>query len=345
MGGNCLKKCETRRYTADEFYVLEKEVVEMLYDVFILSQIRPLKAYKSKPDMGDMDVLVESDCIPNNWIDLLNKKFQPKETFKNGNVFSFEYKQCQVDLILTSKENFKSSYQYFDYNDLGNLIGRVSHSMGLKLGSDGLTYKFMGAERYVFKEIKLLDDWEQILPVLGYDWKRYNQGFDTLEDIFEFVVSSPFFNKSIYALENRNHAARTRDQKRKTYMEFLDWLESYKHTETQIMTQMVTHGWKEYQGTEYGYRPYLFEKLPGFKEQYDATQKEFLLAQEYKKRFNGELVSKWTGLEKQELGKFMAWLKGYKDQDRWKKDVVGLNPVLVERVVGYYFEVYKTLEA
>lgn len=343
MGGNAIKTVPIRRYQAEEYFALENEVRKKFQDHFHTNAYSIL-AYRNKESFGDMDILVQAEHLTPRWVESVVALFDSKEHHKNGNVLSFEYKEFQIDLIVTPLTELVSSAQYFAYNDLGNLIGRVAHSMGLKLGHDALTYKFMGAERYVFKEIKLLDDWEDILPVLGYSYERYAEGFDSLESIFEFVVSSPFFNKAIYALENRNHAARTRDSKRKTYMEFLDWLEDYKHTETQIMTQMVTHGWKDYQGAEYGYRPYLFEKIPSFKEQYEATVAEFEQAQEYKKRFNGELVSQWTGLEKQELGKFMAWLKGYKEQTRWKKDVVGLNPVLVERLVMYYFEVWKNLE-
>lgn len=340
MGGNALKNCTTRRFQAEEYYTLEHEVLEMLSDVFIISRIKPILAYRYKESMGDMDVLVESDCIPNNWMDLLKKKFQPKETLKNGNVFSFEYKECQIDLVLTKKEEFESSYQYFNYNDLGNLCGRVAHSMGLKLGHDGLTYKFFGAnERHLFKELKLLDDWKDILPVLGYSYERYEQGFYTLENIFEFVVSSPFFNKSIYALENRNHAARIRDKKRKTYMEFLTWLEGYEETGE----QKFVGGAVKFEHNKSDWLQYLFGVIPSFKEQYDATVKECAQAQEYKKRFNGDLVSAWTGLEKQELGRFMAWLKSYKNQERWKKDIVTLNPVLVEGLVVYYFEMWKKL--
>jgi hypothetical protein len=332
MGGLALAHC-TRRFEAGEYYEVADQALQILERLYPCAKVRVIKAYRDKPSFGDLDILIESEYLQPFWIDRVSEAFNSKDSTKNGNVLSIEFREMQVDIIATKSDEFESSYQYFNYNDLGNLVGRVAHSMGLKLGHDGLTYKFMGAERYVFKEIKLLDDWEDVLPVLGYDWNRYKQGFDTLEDLFEFVVSSPFFNKAIYALENRNHAARTRDSKRKTYMEFLTWLEDYEETDIQL-------------GAKYADRlDYIGNKVPSFWEQYDATVAEFEQAQEYKKRFNGELVSQWTGLEKQELGKFMAWLKGYKEQTRWKKDVVSLNPILVEGLVKYYFEKYnETLE-
>ena len=332
MGGLALAHC-TRRFEAGEYYEVADKALQILEKLFPCAKVRVIKAYRDKPSFGDLDILLESDCLPPFWIDRVSEAFNSKDSTKNGNALSTEFREMQVDIIATKSNEFESSYQYFNYNDLGNLVGRVAHSMGLKLGHDGLTYKFMGAERYVFKEIKLLDDWEQILPVLGYDYARWAEGFNTLEDIFEFVVSSPFFNKSIYALENRNHAARTRDQKRKTYMEFLEWLESYEETNTQNAQKYMDR------------LDYIGNKIPSFWEQHDATVAEFEQAQEYKKRFNGELVSQWTGLKTQELGKFMKWLKAEREETRWKKDVITVNPELVERLVVYYFEKYTaTLE-
>lgn len=341
MGGLALAHC-TRRFEAGEYYEVADKALQILETLYPCAKVRVIKAYRDKESFGDLDILLESDCLPSFWIDRVSEAFNSKDSTKNGNVLSTEFKEMQVDIIATKSDEFESSYQYFNYNDLGNLCGRVAHSLGLKLGHDGLTYKFFGDnERHLFKELKLLDDWKDILPVLGYSYERYEQGFDTLEDIFEFVVSSPFFNKSIYALENRNHAARTRDKKRKTYMAFLEWLEGYEETGE----QKFVGGAVKFEHNKSDWLQYLFEVIPAFKEQYDATVKEYAKAQEYKKRFNGDLVSAWTGLKTQELGKFMAWLKSYKNQERWKKDIVTLNPVLVEGLVQYYFEMWKTLEA
>jgi hypothetical protein len=190
----------------------------------------------------------------------------------------------------------------------------------------------------VFREIKLLDDWEQILPVLGYSWERYQQGFDTLEDIFEFVVSSPFFNKSIYALENRNHAARTRDQKRKTYMEFLKWIESYRETPPQRFGTCYEANNVEGKGK---WLPYLFKQIPGFENEYDAAALAYSASIVFKSSFNGSLVTQWTGLQGKELGQFMKWFKAYYGEDKIKRDVLKMNPDLVQGWVEHFVEKFK----
>jgi hypothetical protein len=37
-----------------------------------------------------------------------------------------------------------------------------------------------------------------VLSVLGYDFQRWEQGFDSLESIFEFVASSPYYSSNIF---------------------------------------------------------------------------------------------------------------------------------------------------
>lgn len=340
MGGSALKNCVTRRYDKEEYFTLEKEVVGKLKEIFYLSRIEPVKAYSSKESFGDMDVIVEAAIYPESppgygitakWYDT----FSPKEFVMNGGVLSFEYKEFQIDLIFTKPEEFESSAYYFAYNDLGNLLGRVSHSMGFQLGHRGLLYKWRTKDGHIFEEIVLLRDWKDILPVLGYSYERYAQGFDTLEDIFKFVVSSPFFNKDIYLLHNRNNKSRVRDRKRKTYMEFLKFCETYEETPEQDDNKHRCTLKKSQ------WLPYLFGNIPGFKEKYQSVQKEYELEEEYKLRYNGDVVKKVTGLEGVELGNFIKWQKAYfSDLDAFKENVRKINPALIDGWIAYFYEKY-----
>lgn len=337
MGGNALA-ATCRRHNKEEYYAKEEEILFALKGLFPHSRAYPIKAYRSKDSFGDCDVLLESLDLPSNWIDLVAEVFDSKQVIKNGNVCSFEYYELQVDIIVTKPEDFNSSAQYFDYNDLGNLVGRIAHSMGLKLGHDGLTYKWRLSDNHVFKEITLLKDWKDILPVLGYSYERYKQGFETLDEMFQFVVSSPFFNKDIYLLHNRNHTSRVRDKKRKTYMSFLKYCETYKQTHEQdINTDIVN-----YHGSDKRHwLNYLFSSIEGFKEQYEEVQAEYECEQKFKERFNGNLVKEWCGIDGKELGNFMQWLKANTEPERFKKDIITLNPVCVPRLIEYYFEKWK----
>lgn len=333
MGGQALKNCKTRRYDPQEYDDLSFEVAKRLIDAGITCTRIP--SYFSKESHGDLDMLVKSETLPPNWTHKIVDLFAPEEYVKNGNVLSFEFKEFQVDLIATPEENWLSSFQYFAFNDLGNLLGRLSRSIGVKLGHDGLTYYFYADKTQVFKEITLLKDWKDILPVLGLSYERWSEGFETLDDIFDFVLQSPFFHKDIFALENRNHAARTRDKKRKTYTDFLKYIENWEHTPAQVFEREVSGSDNTF------YLPYLFEKIPSFKEQWYATHEELQKEKVFKERFNGNLVREWTELDGKELGNFMQWLKANTEPERFKKDIITLNPVCVPRLIEYYFEKWK----
>ena len=61
---------------------------------------------------------------------------------------------------------------------------------------------------------------------------------------------------------------------------------------------------------------------------------------EFKKRYNGEIVSQLTGLTGKELSLFMRWMKDTQDQLRMKKDIINLNPELVPRWILYWRMMY-----
>lgn len=299
MGGNALKNCTTRRYDAREYFPLEAEVLNRLRSDFPGRRIDAIKAYAGKQTFGDMDVLFQSDQLHQNLIDYLTATFSSKEIVQNGSVYSFEHREFQIDLILTPEKHFQTSLNYFSFNDLGNLLGRVSHAMGLKLGHNGLCYAFRDGT-YMFAEIEIEHDWKVILPTLGYSYERWAKGFNGLQEIFEYVISSPFFNREIYLLHNRNHTSRVRDAKRKTYMEFLQWLQDAPEDTFPAFPR------KEDKAE---WLPYLFDQLPGFKEQYDVTLANLERSVLANQRFNGELVASITGLTDKNLGALMRKIR------------------------------------
>lgn len=311
MGGNALKNCTTRRFDREEYFALVFRINGILQNRFPDCRFEVIKAYANKETFGDMDIVIESDNLPANWVNQIREAFAPAEMVLNGNCLSFEYCQLQIDLITMPSQDYRSALNYFAYNDLGNLLGRIADSMGLKYGHDGLSYRYT-VGTHCFRVIPITRDLGTILPVLGYSVERYNTGFDTLEDIFLFVMSTPFFNESIYLLENRDNRSRARDEKRKTYTEFLEYL---RKTPSFFKNHYPKHEDKS------DWLPFLFEMLPGFKESYEQCAKDYDDHLIYKRRFNGELVSHWTGLEGKELGNFMQYLLAWA-AGTWKEFVV-----------------------
>jgi hypothetical protein len=264
-----------------------------------------IPSYRNKLSFGDMDVIMVSDNIQYNFTQRIQDVFRPTEIVKNSNVYSFDYKELQIDLILTNSEIFQSSLDYYSFNDLGNLVGRIAHKFGLKYGHKGLSYVYR-EDTKVLGEILLTRDTQRIYEFLGYDYSRYQAGFDELTDIFDFVVSSPYYAHKIYDLDNRNHVSRVRDRKRETYTKFLTYAKNRTDTGTE-------YNWNPDKST---YIQKISDYFPHFKSEYDGLR----LIEENRKlvsaKFNGNDVSKITGYTGKELGMFIRFFKTkYIDDD------------------------------
>lgn len=202
----------------------------------------------------------------------------------------------QVDLIKTPENIFSFAYGYFSFNDLGNLIGRIAHRRGMKFGHDGLWYVHRRGDR-VLAEILVSDDFFDALRYLGFDDDKWHPGFETFEEMFEWVARSEYFESSAYPLEHQNHRARTRDRKRKTYNMFLDWLEENGYDMSYVPSK------KEEAIAQ------LFNDFPGVSQQVNAAEEADDLRMAYKKRINGIKVNELTGTEGKDLGSLMNIVK------------------------------------
>lgn len=286
------------------------------------SRVEPVKAYRTKQSFGDMDVLVEvvDDASGTNRHDVLTKTFNPNEMVKNGSVVSFDYKEFQVDVLFTPTEEYQTSVDYFAWNDLGNFVGRLSHKLGFKFGHDGLKFVFRDGT-YLFRELVVSRDTKKTMEFLDLDYDRYVQGFDTMEDVFKFASASKYFNKQMYNEENRNHRSNVRDKKRKNYHDFVVWM-----NETPGLPEYPWADLKEQGGPKFKdqFMQLAFDHFDGFKEQFEKTLADFEQAAMVKEKFNGLLVSEWTGLTDKQLGEFMKKFKSQfltkHDFDKWVLD-------------------------
>ena len=313
MGGTALKNTETRRYDRDEYFKLEADVVAKLKAAFPFSRVEAVKAYRTKPSFGDMDVLVE--VVNNDWFsqscreDVIKQTFSPNQLVKNGSVVSFDYRQFQIDILFTPTIEFNTAADYFAWNDLGNFVGRLSHKLGFKYGHDGLSFVFRDGD-YEFATISVSRNTAKTFQFLDLDYKRFVEGFDTMEDVFKFASSSKYFNKHSYDAENRNHRSNTRDKKRKSYHDFGIWMNS-----TEGLPEYPWDDLKEQGGPKYKeqFINLAFDLFPDFKAKYEQTTLAFQRSLEIKAKFNGHLVNEWTGLQDKELGKLMQAIRAQFD--------------------------------
>jgi len=223
MGGRALKTAFTRRYSREEFDTVSRELIDIIEKTYVKA-CTPL-FFNKKETFGDIDIIVSVKTSDMGAIrNFVENSFKPTEIFSNGNAISFDYKEVQVDLICVPEKDFDSNFHYLAFNDLGNFIGRLAQSIGLKYGQEGLWYNHY-SDANTKTTIMVSKNYPEIFDFLGLDYSRWEEGFDTLEDIFDFAMTSSLFNVDMFALSQLNKINRERNIKRASYMSFLDYIE------------------------------------------------------------------------------------------------------------------------
>jgi len=230
MGGNALS-VTTCQLNDRNYHRLSNQIIEQIKEVYN-KRIGLIPSYLNKADFGDMDILIESSPEYNPYH--ISKFLNATEVVTNGSCTSIGIKLdhgiFQVDLIKVKPEDFSFALGYFSYNDLGNLIGRISHKFGFKFGHQGLLYILRDKENKtnVIKEIVVTKNFSEALRFLGFNPNAYYSGtFLEIKDVFEYVINSPYFSPSIYLWDNLNHTQRVRDKKRKTYNQFVRYIQQF----------------------------------------------------------------------------------------------------------------------
>jgi len=302
MGGNSCKQYGVGRLNKENFDLVIGQL-DLIFLRYLPGGVRLdyIQSIGSKETFGDLDI-VYSSTQPFNIKSFLENHIKILGDSKNWNINSLAIETVagpfQVDFIRVQPQEFDFALAYFNYNDLGNLLGRVFHKAGFKLGWDGLRYVVRNPEcnTHILDEIVVTLDWENALEFMGYE-NYYEKEFNTLEDLFLYTASSPYFNREIYLLENRNNTARTRDRKRPTYNAFLKWLDS-----EGTMIELPQFDWS----FKLLIRRIFLEKAKGmfigFEDKLIKIDKEMERQKLIHSKFNGNLVREWTGLEGMDLG-------------------------------------------
>lgn len=297
MGGNIFVNSHTtRRLEKEEYNSYVKEVLDLLLSVNSSLSLHVTRAIRSKEDFGDLDIVVKGRNERSLIEDSLGRLGYPLS--KNGDVTSFLYIDFQVDLIFTNESHYKYSCHYFDWNDLGNLVGRMSKQFGFKHGHNGLYYVLRDDDR-VIKEFLLSTEYLDIINILSLDKFKFKSGFDAYEELFDFIIASPYFNSDSFKLENLNNINRVRDRKRKTYNMFLKYIES-KNIEGKG-TSKLSYEEKE---------SFVLNKFPHIRHEVQELKDKVKLGNKVKERINGRIImSLFKDIDGKTVGKYIDILK------------------------------------
>jgi len=304
LGGLALKNTKTRRYEKDEFYKLAELLIPEMEEVF-QTEVALVKSYHTKESFGDMDLLILDDgrLDGKDIREKIDEIWSPNEIVRNDKIFSFDINELQIDLIWTPIENWETSQVFFAYNDLGNLMGKLFHKFGLKYGFNGVTYIY-NIENKRLGEITITKDMKEAFEFLRLDWNHFERGFEDLEEIFNYVISSPYFSAESFYLENLNATNRRRNIRRKVYNQFIQYVNrtgEYSH----LPKIEKSFDWNSDKSVYWQIIDQAFPTAKFFETQsmlIDKAAKE----QERRSKFNGKLVmDKYPNLSGKDLGDWL----------------------------------------
>ncbi len=297
MGGNLFKL--GRLPKAD--YLKVEATLKPVLDATFGDLYRIPRYYASKPDFGDMDIIVSSDAIGNYWEQTRTQLIEELNltTWKSvGHVFSTQYMHFQVDYFVVSHQYFETTYNFMSFNDLGNILGKMFRRFNLKYGAEGLAYVYRRENGHYKRDLPVSQDMRQILSFLKLDYTPWEKGFDTLDEMFFWVLTSPYF--SVKPFLDPSKTTEQRIEHRKTMERFVEWLQT--HQITQSYTYLENRD--EYLPQIAAHFP--DSNLPKQIEQEQIREEE---VRQMSLKFNGNLIMELTGLEGKVLGSFIVAFK------------------------------------
>ena len=307
MGGKALNRFGvfTERKNTDEFLRIGRDLEFQVFDDFNgvhAIECAVVTCYRTKETHGDLDLLISVPEGANiDWKRYIQTAYKPQAINANGGVYSFDYEGFQVDFIPIPERKWETALVYFSYDPLGNIMGKTFHKFGMSYGWEGLFYKYRNAHGTNSANILLSNDVEKIFTYGGYDYERYLQGFDTLEDIFKFAINSKYFDVEMFQMESLKSIDKKRNRKRGSYHLFLNYLK-----ENGIKTRF------EFSADKGEYFPLMNETFPEAN-LYDELKKLAKIDarnSELRMRFNGDIVMTWLpDLKGKELGDVMGKFK------------------------------------
>lgn len=335
MGGHALKNTITKRIDLENYQRIKKYITTSLEtEGYTIDEIIEVPG---KDSFGDLDLLF--------WIgqnkdirQIITKLFKPNEIVSNGNVYSFDYEQFQVDLIwCAGLQQMAFAKFYFSYGDVGGILGRICSAHGLKFGHDGLHAVLFDNTIYPSNEfdvkkthgqILLSESPRQVCEFLGLDWIKYTNGFANVNEIFEWIIQSKYFTTELFTTFNHDNMKRLK--LRPMYIKFIEYIGINKN--------------KIYRGHQFSNNQQI-EAINFFEKSnlVDDARTQLEIKKTVQAKFSGNyLVAK--GYDGKSIGKIMVHMKktiGEKYQTTWDQWIYDSD---IESIYKLLDEVINSIE-
>jgi len=225
MGGSAFDNIEISRLNINTYTCLKNKIISVLQNNGIICT-HVIEA-PEKDSYGDIDIIYISGTYILNFI---KSEFNIIDSISNSVISSvainYENNNYQVDFIKSSLEEYEIHKFYLSYGDMGNIIGRMTNANGIKFGINGLyLYYYPNGDTSIatFK-LHLSTNPFEICDFLNLNYDQYVNGFETLNDIFNWIIKCKYFNKKLFNNDNLNTKYKHRIQTRKMFNHFIEFI-------------------------------------------------------------------------------------------------------------------------
>jgi hypothetical protein len=195
----------------------------------------------NKPDHGDIDFLVGGIRVPMRGDDLWKRiegALAADHRVARGGSQSYAIPHpdisdahIQVDVELAPGDGTLGGDDLFVWTklmkgdaDLMQIIGITHRHLGLVCNDRGLHVRIQEIEPYDKKKalIFLTRDVQQAIEFYGFDVPKYEEGFESETEIFDWVAGGEFFSPSLFRQTVEKADDRARRRKRPMYRRFVE---------------------------------------------------------------------------------------------------------------------------
>lgn len=279
MGGNAFSK--TERMSAEKYVKKENEILNLLVSNGVSCITIPY--IKNKKDFGDIDLIVDASYPYDEVLRIANPDEIKENISRNGESVQTSIKKNsdnhQIDLIFMKKGEMDFARNWLAWGGLGDFFEQIYKKLGFKLSSRGLFYNMKGNDGSTHP-IQVTDSFEKAMDLLGADMKRINQGFDTQEELFDFIMGNEYFSPVVFLLGDQKE----NKPKRKMAADFDE------HIKSNMKHHSFYMNYRDMEQVKSIFFKKVIARNPGFKKRYEFFREQDEKEKFIKTKLNGSLV-------------------------------------------------------
>ncbi|KAH0547824.1 hypothetical protein FGG08_000081 [Glutinoglossum americanum] len=244
---------DTPRMSPEVYIKLREKYLDLLSTRFYQLAICPIESPEKK-SYGDIDILVEGPRYPFEVQDLAGAleaqryshetagpttNFAIPDTEREGEEDVVVYRQLDVHVCRPGTLDWEVFTK--SHGDMWNILGSMGRFYGVTVNDRGCHLRIPEIEPVDRKHslLHLTSDPAEALALFGLDVDSYQRGFQTVDEMFDYISSTRFFRHG--AFENTEEKRRDR-QRMSQRPVFRRWVTEYlpKHTDMPIRNPELT---------------------------------------------------------------------------------------------------------